>query len=337
MNKAELVDAVAMDSFFDIWTELSAVPPAGLTADTNTTDLRAQFLADKYPCPEGVEMLHPGRSVIQSPAGDGSSRVLEHGGMLLEPYSSVDLEIVAAGLQSEAPLVVVVETADLATGELSQVVVQLMPTSVEAILNAPRLCCIASVRVRNMLESILAEALHAYEAGDCRRVMKLLRLFVQKAGQLMCDLTEAERACVHKAIAYLVDAARMVAIESGARRRVQPRWTMPPSLPMSLQQGDYYRLQGNAEAAIHEYAKACWKRYSNSAGREGVYQRTSLDGVELQNMCSAQLCAAMFPPPAPTTDTNGTLVGEPREEGGGQPQEQLALSPQILAEYGYPA
>eukprot|EP00961_Rhodomonas_salina_P038764 521041-Rhodomonas_salina.1 len=34
------------------------------------------------------------------------------------------------------------------------------------------------------------------------------RSWREQAGQLMCDLTEAERACVHKAIAYLVDAGR---------------------------------------------------------------------------------------------------------------------------------
>lgn len=54
------------------------------------------------------------------------------------------------------------------------------------------------------------------------------------------------------------------------------------------------------------------KSYNNNTPRPGVFQRTTIDGVELQNLCSAPLCAAMFPPDSdqPDLDTNETRVDQ---------------------------
>ncbi len=108
-----------LDSFFGIFTELSAVPPTWVL-NSSFSQARDAFIAEELPCPNTVRMLPIARSVIQTPDGDGNSRILSHDGLRLEPFSAVDIEI-SATLDGEAPLFVVVETADIATGEISQV------------------------------------------------------------------------------------------------------------------------------------------------------------------------------------------------------------------------
>ncbi len=110
----------------------------------------------------------------------------------------------------------------------------LVPSSVEGILNSPDLCCIKDLRTRLALETILAEALDAYQSGDCRTFFKMLKLFMQKVswrgmrcplqagrgqdsmsdgrgapgqvGQIMVGLSEEEKACVEHVTAQIVDA-----------------------------------------------------------------------------------------------------------------------------------
>mmetsp|Transcript_40343 Transcript_40343/g.95866 ORF Transcript_40343/g.95866 Transcript_40343/m.95866 type:complete len:603 (-) Transcript_40343:366-2174(-) len=104
---------------------------------------------------------------------------------------------------------VVVEAQDQATGERNHVLVSFSQTSVPELLNLPHLCCIESIKTRVLLETMLAEALEAYEDGAYDKAVKLLRLFIQKAILLECDLSPAEKACLERAMAIVTDAARL--------------------------------------------------------------------------------------------------------------------------------
>jgi len=170
---------------------------------------------------------------------EGAARLLKAG---LSPMSEQGVELVVPEVLEEG-LVVVVQAR--LNGELNHVMVEVVKSSVEGLLHAPLLCCIASVRTRVLLETILASALEAYEQGDCRVALKLLRSFVQKAVLLECDLGPAEKACLEKAIRVAVDVARMIVAEGGFAAKT------------FVTEGDFFRRAGLYEAAILEYAKGC--------------------------------------------------------------------------------
>lgn len=141
---------------------------------------------------------------------------------------------------------VVVVQASL-NGEVNNVMISVVATTVSALLNEPHLCCIASIKTRVLLETMLADALTAYEDGECRKAIKLLRLAVQKTILLECDLSDAEIACAEKAILKLVDAAIIIAREKGAAANGA----------QALQEAHFFRRAGLYEAALLEAAKAC--------------------------------------------------------------------------------
>jgi len=124
--------------------------------------------------------------------------------------------------------------------------ITILRTTVAEILNKPHLCCIQSIKTRVLLESMLADALDAYEAGECKLALKLLRLFVQKAKLLECDLTDAEIKCLQKAVQAMVDAGLMIVREKGG-----------PDAAKHMREAMFFRRAGLYEAALLEAAKGC--------------------------------------------------------------------------------
>jgi len=141
-------------------------------------------------------------------------------------------------------LTVVVEA--VMNGETNNVMLNVVRTSVAGLFNEAHLCCIKSVRTRVLLEVMLADALEAYEAGECKKAMKLLRMLVQKAMLLECDLDPDEVRCIEQFVLKLVDAAIMIAHEKDGASQLA-----------SLQEAHFFRRQGLYEAALMEAAKAC--------------------------------------------------------------------------------
>lgn len=131
--------------------------------------------------------------------------------------------------------------------------ITIMRTTVATLLNEPHLCCIQSIKLRVMLESILADALDAYEAKDCKLALKLLRMFVQKAKLLECDLTDDEIKCIQKAIHKIVDAGLMIVRELGDDSTV----AKAERKKKILQEAIFFRRSGLYEAALLEAGKAC--------------------------------------------------------------------------------
>mmetsp|Transcript_105689 Transcript_105689/g.158207 ORF Transcript_105689/g.158207 Transcript_105689/m.158207 type:complete len:369 (+) Transcript_105689:1-1107(+) len=133
-------------------------------------------------------------------------------------------------------------------GQPNNVMIQVVKTTIEELLNTPHLCCIKSIKTRVMLESILADALDALqEERPCQVAIKLLRLFVQKAILLECDLTDEEIACIEKAILKIVDAGIMIARKYGTHANKMAY----------LQEAHFFRRAGLYEAALLEAGKAC--------------------------------------------------------------------------------
>lgn len=126
--------------------------------------------------------------------------------------------------------------------------ITILKTTVAEVLNKPHLCCIESIKTRVLLESILADALDAYEAdpSDCRLALKLLRMFVQKAKLLECDLTDEEIKCIQKAVQAIVDAGLMIVRENGNAKA-----------SAYLKEAMFFRRSGLYEATLLEAAKGC--------------------------------------------------------------------------------
>mmetsp|Transcript_5809 Transcript_5809/g.13923 ORF Transcript_5809/g.13923 Transcript_5809/m.13923 type:complete len:587 (+) Transcript_5809:128-1888(+) len=131
-----------------------------------------------------------------------------HGDSVLRANQEQVALVTMPAIPAEGMVVLVQAMMD---GELNHVMINVVKTTVSELLNTAHFCCIKSVRTRVLLESMLADALEAFEAGDCKRALKLLRMFVQKAILLECDLTDAEIACIEKAILKIVDAGIMIA------------------------------------------------------------------------------------------------------------------------------
>lgn len=118
--------------------------------------------------------------------------------------------------------------------------------TVVELLNKPHLCCIESIKIRVLLETIIADALEAYENGDCKLAIKLLRMFVQKAKLLECDLADEEIKCLQKAVHALVDAAFMIVREGDC-----------PEAAAAIKEAAFFRRAGLYEAALLALSKGC--------------------------------------------------------------------------------
>jgi len=143
--------------------------------------------------------------------------------------------------------------------------VTVLKTTVAEILNKPHLCCLKSVKMRVMLETIIADALNAYEAGDGQLALKLLRIFVQKAKLLECDLTDEEITCIQKAIQAMTDAGLMIAREFSAAASAAGRRNTNPGAVNFFKDFDrdsdaqWFRRAGLYEAALLTAAKGSEK------------------------------------------------------------------------------
>jgi len=113
------------------------------------------------------------------------------------------------------------------------------PPSVEELLNTPRLCCIADVRLRVRLERLLLEALRAYESGQLYLAIQHLRWFVLRAEAAECDLSD----CLGNATAIVVDIAGQIAAE------VQPSY----QLKGQIVRAEAFKREGLLEAALVAY------------------------------------------------------------------------------------
>eukprot|EP00961_Rhodomonas_salina_P233023 3148567-Rhodomonas_salina.1 len=175
----------------------------------------------------------------------------------LRANEEVIAELTVPEVAAEGMIVMVEATMN---GEKNNVMIQIVKTSVPELLNTPMVCCIKSIKTRVMLETMLADALDSYESGSsgaCKATIKILRMFIQKAILLLCDLSKEEKACIEKALVRVVDAARMTAIELGQNPDAVAKIKENPDAVAKIKEGDYFRRAGLYEAALMEYAKAC--------------------------------------------------------------------------------
>mmetsp|Transcript_27225 Transcript_27225/g.55571 ORF Transcript_27225/g.55571 Transcript_27225/m.55571 type:complete len:432 (-) Transcript_27225:57-1352(-) len=167
--------------------------------------------------------------------------------LVINGSTEVVAEMVMAGV--EKPMDVVVQASS--NGEVNHVVVQVIPTSINTLLNGPMFCCIKDIRTRVALEGLLASALEAYEEGqadaaneDLSLVVEILRLFVQEADALACESSETELSCIEKAILKVVDAIRIIA-----------RKNVLQGKESKIATGDQFRRAGEYGAACTSYAQ----------------------------------------------------------------------------------
>eukprot|EP00961_Rhodomonas_salina_P138652 1865352-Rhodomonas_salina.1 len=164
---------------------------------------------------------------------------------------------------------VVVQAAS--NGELNHVVVQVVPTTINALLDGPMFCCINDVRTRVALEGLLASALAAYEEGqadeakeDLSLVVEILRLFVQEADTLACESSSEELNCIEKAILKVVDAIRIIA-----------RKNMIAGREAKFATGDQFRRAGQYEAACTSYTQGFDQKrlsYNHGSAKKRIRQ-----------------------------------------------------------------
>lgn len=229
-------DLFHVDSFFDVFVDI----------DLPVVQHEINELLKLHPCPVDWKLRVPELELEVDP-----DVVDPIGPVVLPGHTAWEIQVMAPEPATPEDIGAVVDVVVFAPGmvgagplQVNHVLVRVVRSRVEDLLNRPHLCCIRSVRMRVLLETVLAEALQAYLEEDCAKVMKLLRFFVQKAQLLMCDLDAAEKACLVKALRVAVDVARMVAIENGATREM-------------IREGDFFRLHGLHQAAILEYGHAC--------------------------------------------------------------------------------
>jgi len=172
---------------------------------------------------DGNAMLATDVLLVGAPGQDGQQTTLE---AKQEVVATVEVPEVPAG-----GMTLVVRS--YVGGQKTDVLVRVEQMSATALLNKPSLCCIRGIEVRVLLESLLLDALLAYEAQDCRRSLKLLRLFAQKAVLVECDLSEDGVRCIEQALQKAVDAGLMIAFETGDAPTEQKRAALqvPTRLP----------------------------------------------------------------------------------------------------------
>ena len=132
-------------------------------------------------------------------------------------------------------------------GQPNNVMIQVVKVTIEELFNTPMFCCIKSIKVRVMLETMLVEAMEAWEQGLCKQAIKILRLLMQKMILLLCDLDKEEKACIEKALLRLNDLARLISIRCCGADPLGPQ----------VREGDFFRRAGLYEAAALEYSQAC--------------------------------------------------------------------------------
>lgn len=98
---------------------------------------------------------------------------------------------------------VVVVAVDVETREHKEVRLSVVASTVPDILDPARLCCVANLRRRLLLKSILALALQLYQQGElwaAKHTVQLLRFWVEQARQLACDLAPDVQLCLAAAL-----------------------------------------------------------------------------------------------------------------------------------------
>jgi hypothetical protein len=132
-------------------------------------------------------------------------------------------------------------------GQYNNVMIQVVKITIEELFNTPMFCCIKSIKIRVMLETMLAEAMEAWEQGMCKKAIKILRQLLQKMILLLCDMDKEEKACIEKALLRINDLTRLISI----------RCCGADPLGSEIREGDFFRRAGLYEAAALEYAQAC--------------------------------------------------------------------------------
>jgi len=184
------------------------------------------------------------------------------GNLTIPAGEEVYAKITASGLGPEGMEVMLV-AQEVESGEIQHAILKLVPTTVPAVLNFPAQCCIKSVRTRVLLETQLASALEAYESGEVRKAVKLLRKFIEKATLLECELSSAEQDCLEQTLLMATDAARIMAeeelataqaraelSEQGQRREVPSTELFGIAGNFLISRGDGFRAAGIFEAAL---------------------------------------------------------------------------------------
>jgi len=95
------------------------------------------------------------------------------------------------------------------------------------------------------LQAMLVDAFQAFERGECRLALRLLRSSIHKVIKLEGALTEEERRCMQGTLVTVVHAARMIACkfrDEGNKHLID--------------KGDHYRHAGLFEGAVLMYAEA---------------------------------------------------------------------------------
>jgi len=182
---------------------------------------------------------------------------------------------------------VVVMARNVATNETSVVSIAFVPGSIEDVLNYPHFCCVANVRLRLRLESILARALHYYEEGRVEKLkaaLQMLRFVIAQTSELQCDSAAAEKECMAKAILAITDAARMIADQVSAQTSVPEE-----DREKAWVRGDEMRQQGLAAAAVLAYGAVGG---SQALSTKGVFAKDGGQAVWGGSECSARELAA---------------------------------------------
>mmetsp|Transcript_3322 Transcript_3322/g.7821 ORF Transcript_3322/g.7821 Transcript_3322/m.7821 type:complete len:338 (-) Transcript_3322:45-1058(-) len=95
------------------------------------------------------------------------------------------------------------------------------------------------------LQAVLVDAFQAFERGDCKVSLKLLRSSIHKVIQLEPNLNEQEKACMQQTLVTVVHAARMIACKFRDQNNTH-----------LIAKGDEYRRGGLYEVAVLMYAEA---------------------------------------------------------------------------------
>eukprot|EP00961_Rhodomonas_salina_P009830 132499-Rhodomonas_salina.1 len=226
----------------------------------NGTEIVCVNNTEIIPCPgwqagaDGVKIPPP--AINDADGGDdapapgvGADTVLEGNMEIMTRLIIAPGVMAAAGLDEITVMVRTEMGPKDGPREQIHAMVTVISSTVDTILNKPHLCCIKSIKMRVMLESILADALDAYDAGDCKLALKLLRMFVQKAKLLECELTDEEIKCLQKAIQEITAAGFMIVREKGHQpAAVKGKY---------LREAMFFRRSGLYEAALLEASKGC--------------------------------------------------------------------------------
>jgi len=214
------------------------------------------------------------------------------GVIIVPPNTELDAEIV--GTEMEGTVEVEVFAQDVASGLVEVAALQFVVSDLEALINSPLLCCIRSIRVRVMLESLLVLLLLLVERGELERAMTVALKFIATVKQLLCDsFSFEEKQCLERAMLTILDTARMMAAQFGLDEELSRapadstqirsrRLSRRHSIARAVREGDELRRQGMLEEAVVKYKKApqAARRASlRNAGRAGTGRRVSVSNM----------------------------------------------------------